>query len=384
MTVRIPVRPEMLSWAAERAGLEPDDLVRRFPKFSEWSNGDLVPTFKQLQHFAQTAHVPLGYLFLEEPPAEKVPIPDYRTIGNATVATPSPDLLETIYLCQMRQDWYHDHAASEGVAPLDFVGSVSEFDGVVQVADDIRREIRFEISDRGNYQNWEDARRKLIDSIEELGVLVMVSGIVGGATRRRLEPEEFRGFALADPLAPVIFVNGADTKAAQIFTLVHELAHIWAGHTGLSDARISETQGQTREVWANMVAAEVLLPLSVIRSEYAGTTAVSELERLAKKYRVSTLVVLGRIRDAGMLSWDDYRALFGLELDRIKQILADRGSSDGGNWHKTQPLRISRHFARAVIVDALEGRTLYRDAYTLLGAARHETFTSMAEELGVA
>lgn len=383
MAVRIPIRPEILTWAADRAGLTGYDLERRFPKYEEWRSGQLDPTFKQLEQFAKATHAPLGYLFLEEPLEEPVPIPDFRTFANAEVRRPSPDLLETIYLCQMRQDWYREHAASENYDVLPFVGSVEGAAAVSLVADDIRLQIGFGLDDRTRFRSWEDARRQLIDSIEELGVLVMVSGIVGGNTHRKLDPDEFRGFALSDPLAPLIFVNGADTKAAQIFTLIHELAHIWAGDTALSDARMVAADGQSREMWANKVAAEVLLPVAALRIEYRGTPDAEELERLAKRFRVSTLVVLKSVFDAGYLRWEDYKDRYGTELERVLAILRERSSDGGGNWHKTQPLRISRHFARAVIVDALEGRTLYRDAYALVGAARHETFRALAVELGV-
>ncbi len=385
MTVRVPVRPEMLTWAVERARLSDDTVEQRFPKFEEWLTGARLPTFAQLEGFARAVHAPLGYLFLNEPPDEPLPIPDFRTFGNEGVPRPSPDLLDTIYLCQTRQEWFREHTVAEGADPVSFVGSVDPSTSVTEVADKIRRELRFTVDDRVRVPNWEVAQRQLIDAIEDLGVLVMISGIVGGNTRRALDPREFRGFALADRLAPVIFVTGADTKAAQIFTMVHELAHIGAGQTGLSDVRLSDHVGNASEEWANKVAAEALLPLASLRSEYRGTPDVAELERLSKQFKVSTLVVVKRIFDAGLLAWDEYRARYSTEVERIMEILARRDfGARGGDWRRTQPLRISRTFARAVIVDALEGRTLYRDAYALVGAARHETFANLAAELGVA
>ena len=83
MVVRMPVRPDLLSWAADRAGPADEELERRLPKFAEWHSGELTPTFKQLEHFANAAHVPLGYFFLEEPPEEPISIPDFRTLGSA-------------------------------------------------------------------------------------------------------------------------------------------------------------------------------------------------------------------------------------------------------------------------------------------------------------
>ncbi|TXK18808.1 ImmA/IrrE family metallo-endopeptidase [Homoserinibacter sp. GY 40078] len=384
MVVRVPVKPALLTWAADRSGLERDVLSKRFPKLDVWESGDLDPTFNQLQDFASATHAPLGFLFLDAPPEEPLPIPDFRTIKNASLRRASPDLLDTIYLCQMRQDWYREHAIAEDYDPVPFVGSVSVGDPVERVADDIRRAIRFGLDERSRFSNGEAALRGLIDLIEDTGVLVMVSGIVGSNTHRGLDVDEFRGFALSDPVAPLIFVNGADTKAAQIFTLIHELVHVWSGDTALSDARMAQNVANDDELWANQVAAEVLVPLESIAADYTNSDVV-ELERLAKRYRVSTLVVLKRIYDAGFLSWKAYREQYDEEQGRIMAIVdSSRQSGSGGNYYYTQPIRISRQFARAVIVDALEGRTLYRDAYHLLGAAKHETFTHLAAELGVA
>lgn len=382
--VRVPVEPTLLTWAADRSGVDRGSLNKRFPKLHVWETGQLDPTFNQLQDFASATHAPLGYLFLSKPPVEQLPIPDFRTVKNSGIARPSPDLLDTIYLCQSRQDWYREHAVAEDYDRVPFVGSVSVGDPIEVVAGQIQRAIKFGLSERASFSNSDDALRRLIDLIEDTGVLVMVSGIVGSNTHRGLNVDEFRGFALADQHAPLIFVNGADSKAAQIFTLIHELAHIWSGESALSDARMARKATNDGEMWANQVAAEVLVPLASILNEYRDSLEVPELERLAKLYKVSTLVVLKRIHDAGFLKWKTYQARYKDELERIMALVdARKQSGGGGNYYYTQPIRISRHFARAVIVDALEGRTLYRDAYHLLGAARRETFDNLATELGV-
>lgn len=385
MVVRVTVKPNLLRWAATRAGWADDVVNQRFPKFSEWETADTKPTLKQLQKFAAATHTPLGYLFLDEPPVEEVPIPDFRTVGNAPVSRPSPDLLEAIYICQNRQEWYRAYATVHGYLPLLFVGSVDINAAVEPVADQIRRLINFGLEERSAFANWEAALRQLIDRVEDIGVLVMISGIVGANTHRRLDPGEFRGFALTDSLAPLIFVNGSDTKAAQIFTLVHELAHLWLGESALSDAQLAGTTANEHEAWCNRVAAEVLLPLSSLRSEFRGQADIQEMERLARFYRVSTLVVLKRLFDLRAFSWDEYRDRYEAERTRVMQILADRqGAEGGGNYYYTQPIRLSRQFARAVIADTFEGGTQFRDAYRLLGTAKPETFVNLAAELGVA
>lgn len=385
MVVRVDVAPDLLNWAIERAGWDAETIERRAPRLDEWAAGTHRPTLKQLEKFAHDTHTPFGMLFLAEPPIEELPIPDMRTVGNVTVSRPSADLLDTIYQCQARQDWYRSYPQENGLDERDFVGSVTTETPPEVVADRMRDLLGFDLTERGTFASWEDALRRLIDRIEHLGVLVMVNGVVGANTHRKLDPDEFRGFALADPLAPLIFVNGADTKAAQIFTVIHEFAHLWLGASALSDAAMTADGGRREELWCNRVAAEVLIPLTVLRRDFAGEATTQELDRLARKYRVSTLVVLKRVFDAGFLTWEDYRDRYERERERVIGILAARrGDEGGGNYYYTQPLRLSRQFAQAVITSALDGSTTYRDAYRLLGTRKHSTFENLAAELGVA
>lgn len=384
MVVRVDVARDLLHWAVERAGWDEETVERRVPMLDEWKAGTIKPTLKQLEKFATDTHTPFGLLFLPEPPVEEVPIPDMRTIGNVVVPRPSADLLDTIYLCQSRQEWYRNYAQENAAVAREFVGSATTATAPTLIADQMRDMLGFDLTERGMFSDWNDALRRLIDRIEATGVLVMVNGIVGANTHRVLNPEEFRGFALADPLAPLIFVNGADTKAAQIFTMIHELAHIWLGQSALSDAAMLSRGGVDEEQWCNQVAAEVLLPLAALRVDYRGEANKEELERLARKYRVSTLVVLKRIFDAHLLTWDTYQERYKAERERIMGILAARkGDDGGGNYYYTQPLRLSRQFAQAVIASAFEGTTTYRDAYRLLGTKKHSTFAGLAAELGV-
>ena len=382
MTVRAQVRPELLVWARERSGLPGEDLARRFPRLDEWERGDRAPTLKQLEGFAAATHTPVGFLFLPEPPEEQVPIPDYRTMGDAGIPRPSPDLLDTIFQCQQRQEWYRDFARVNREDPVAFVGSLGADAPIAEAATAMREILAFGIDERGS--SWGDALRTLSEHAEDAGVLVMVNGVVGSNTHRKLDPHEFRGFALVDPFAPLVFVNGADTKAAQIFTLAHELAHLWVGETALSDADLVRTPATEIERWCNRVAAEFLVPLDAIRDDYdADQPITDELERLARRFKVSTLVVLRRLHDAGLLGWDAYRDAYRAELDRILEILHERGTAGGGDFYNTQPVRVSKRFARAVIASTLEGQTLHRDAFQMLGFKKLATFHELATRLGV-
>jgi Zn-dependent peptidase ImmA (M78 family)/transcriptional regulator with XRE-family HTH domain len=381
VVVRVDVEPRLLTWAQERSRLDRADLVKRFPKLEAWEQGQAKPTLKQLDSFAQATHTPVGFLFLPEPPRETVPIPDYRTIGDRGIAQPSADLLDTIFQCQQRQEWYHDYARVNGEPPVPLVGSMTAATSPIEAAAVMRSALQFSPGDRGS--SWSDALRLLAEHAEELGVLVMTNGVVGSNTHRKLDPEEFRGFALVDDLAPLVFINGADTKAAQIFTLAHELAHLWLGETALSDSTIDAAPATGVERWCNETAAELLVPLADVTADFdAAAPITDELERLAKRFRVSTLVVLRRVHDAGHLADDVYRRAYREELRRVLDLMADRGSS-GGNFYATQPVRVSKRFARAIVTSTLEGQTLHRDAFRLLGFKKHSTFDELAGRLGV-
>jgi Zn-dependent peptidase ImmA (M78 family) len=379
--VRVEVRPELLIWARERSTRDPDELAARFPKLWQWEQGTLAPTLKQLESFARATRTPIGYLLLREPPEEPLPIADYRTMGDEAIRRPSPDLLDTVFLCQQRQDWYADYALSTGQPRLPFVASLSADTPVNDAARAMAEALDYSPEARG--ATWANALSVLIDRAENLGVLVMVNGVVGNNTRRKLRPTEFRGFSLVHELAPVLFVNGADTKAAQIFTLAHELTHLWIGVSALSDADPVFVSDIVVERWCNQVAAEFLVPLASVRAAFQRDQPLTaELERLAARFKVSTLVILRRIFDAQYLSWDEYRGAYEAERDRVLAILEEDGEGGrGGNFYNTQPLRASRRFSRAIIESTLEGTTLYRDAFQLLGVRSVSTFNELAAQL---
>lgn len=380
-TMRVEVRPALLRWARERSGLDPVELAHRFPRLTAWESGEVQPTLRQLEQFAKVTHAPVGYLFLPEPPIESVPIPDFRTIGNVHIGHPSPDLLDTIYICQQRQEWYRDFARSAGEPPLRFIGAATPESDVVTTAAEIRAALGFDIEERRQLPTWTDALRRFIEQADVLGVLVMVSGVVGNSNRRKLDPEEFRGFALSDDLAPLVFINGADTKAAQMFTLAHELAHLWLGQSALFDVGPISAPAHRVEIWCNRVAAEFLVPLATLRKEYRkGEELRGALDRLARRFKVSTLVILRRIHDAGGLTQDQLRQAYEDELERLRAI----PTGAGGDFYLTQAARVGKRFARALIVSTLEGQTLHRDAFHLLGFSKLTTFRELGHSLGVA
>lgn len=375
---RVAIKPELLRWARNRARRSVESLLERFPKLELWERGEGQPTLRQLESFARATYVPIGYLFLAEPPVEQVPIPDFRTVETLRTASPGPDLLDTIYMCQRRQAWYREFARSVGEEPRQFVGSARLDSRVEDTAEGMRRALGFDLDARRQCPTLTEALRRFIEQAEDLGVLVMCSGVVLNNNRRKLDPQEFRGFALADPLAPLVFINGADTKAAQMFTLAHELAHLWVGQSALSDADLASPSSHDVEIWCNRVAAELLVPLRTLRGELPSRDPLSEVDRLVRRFKVSTLVVLRRLFDAGRLTRARFQQVFDAELRRLRAL--PRGS--GGDFYLTQAARVSRRFARALVESTLEGQTLYRDAFRMLGIAKVETFHELSRNLG--
>ncbi|NNN06573.1 MAG: ImmA/IrrE family metallo-endopeptidase [Elusimicrobia bacterium] len=379
--MRVDIRPELLRWACRRSGIAGDALAHRFPQFQAWVSKEVRPTLKQVEQFAKATYTPIGFLFLPEPPVEQVPIPDFRTVAGKKVRQPSPDLLDTIYICQQRQEWYRDYARSWGETPRAFVGSARVASGIEATARDIREKLGLDVQERVRIFTFVDALRLFMEQADAMGVLVMCSGVVAGNNRRRLDPDEFRGFAMSDDLAPLIFINGADTKGAQMFTLAHELAHVWLGQSAVSNAQASEVSGNEVERWCNQVAAELLVPIALFRQDYREDEDLHvELNRLSRRFKVSTLVILRRIRDLGGLSDEKFWSAYRAELERLSAVVKKDG---GGDFYLTTAARVSKRFARAVISSTLEGQTLHRDAFRMLGFSKLDTFRQLGRGLGV-
>src|SRR5205809_5472289 len=191
---RVAVKPELLRWARERSGLTTTALEERFPKYPAWESGVAKPTLKQLEGLAKKTLTPLGYFFLPTPPVDTLPIPDFRTLRDAPVQRPSPNLLETVQVMQRRQGWMREFLIEQGETPLPFIGSVTLEANPEAVAANVRQVLDRTQDWAGEHATWTEALRALRGAIEEAGILVVINGVVGNNNRRKLDPNEFRGF----------------------------------------------------------------------------------------------------------------------------------------------------------------------------------------------
>lgn len=366
----VKVQPRILEWARERSGIGVDELVGQFPKYLAWEAGETGPTLKQLEKLARKTTTPLGYFFLSKPPEEKLPVPDFRTVDDGGVKRPSPNLLETVHLMQRRQAWMRDFLIEEGAAPLPFIGSMTTQAGVEAVAESIREKLGLSEIWASFHSSWTEALRALRMSIEEIGVLVVFNGVVENNGHRKLDANEFRGFVLLDRYAPLLFVNGADAKGAQMFTLAHELAHLWIGAEGVFSLDGLMPSDHQTERFCNQVAAEFLVPAQRLAQIWRDALRQEEpFQYLAREFKVSSVVAARRALDLKLIEREDFFAFYRAYLEddrRRKEDKKSKGKSSG-DFYKTQNVRIGARFGRAIAQAVQEGRVSFGEAYRLTG-----------------
>ncbi len=298
----------------------------------KWIDRSSLPTLKQLEGFARTTGVPFGYFLLDEPPAWKLPVPDFRE-GFGTPPTPSADLIAVLGLAQRRQVWYREYALGHGAEPLPFVGSAADADPAT-AADSIRAVLDFDVPSRTG--TWSDSRRALLKAFEDVGGLTVATSMVGNNTHRLLDEDEFRGFALVDDIAPLVFVNTQQTLNGQLFTLAHEFAHVWRGRSGIGNEN-PRCQGQSEiEQWCNAVASEVLVPSAELRERYqpqANLETTQLLDGLARDFKCGTLVILQALRRTGAREFADFDGTYDAEVQRLHGLAAAQPGSGGDHYN---------------------------------------------------
>lgn len=394
MSVKVSVEPSVLRWALDRADMSETEKAFDKLHISEWLRQDSQPTISQLTKFAQKTHIPFGMLFLSEPPVEEKLLPDFRFRCSAPEKY-SAELTETIMEQQRRQSWYRDYAIARGLEANEYVGSETLASKPEQVADRIRHEFGYI---PGMARPGAEARKAIIELLEENGFLVSIAGVVGSNTHRIYDPNEFSGFSLSDDYAPIIFVNGRDTKNAQIFTLLHELGHLLLGESGVSVSDGNEELHQQRaeqqahnERWCDSFAAHFLVPPAEIRKKVQVLPGDGEeieeitedsIEKLASHFCVSTLTILNSLLTEELISRQKYAALYPSMREKAIAHAQESGkTSGGGNYYLTKVYALGKRFASAVFADAASGRTTYTEAHRLLGVPKTETYEKLAQKV---
>lgn len=370
------INSKMLTWARVRASVTIGYIADKFGKtideIAAWESGDEPITFAQAQRFADLTRLPFGYLYLDTPPNEIIPIPDRRTVGSTSNASLSIDLRDTINDVLIKQDWYREYAQANGMDAIKIIGCLNPDSSVESIVKVIRQHIDTKIPPTKG--KWGDLFRELVKKIESLGILVMRSGVVKNISARPLSVNEFRGFCIADKLAPIIFININDTKSAQLFTLIHELSHLIIGESAISD--ISTDNHFKGEALCNAVAAEYLTPKNIFLEHWSSDKNIDEnVLCMTDVFRVSRWVIARRAYDLHLIDKYKYNEYVNTINDKIK--------GSGGDYNRNQKTRISTRFATAVATQAMEGRMLLREAQFLTGIRPNKLYAFAQKELGL-
>lgn len=354
---RINIQSERLCWAVRRAGFSEEKALEVFPLLNDWLNKEKQPTLNQLKSFATRFYVPLAYLFLGELPKESIPFPMFR--GEAGQhGRFDLNVYDTVMGVQARQEWLEEYLEYNEIESCSFVGTMTIDHSVNEAVEKLRTILDLDSRWAFSLSTPDAAVSLLSQKLEDAGVFLAYNGVVGNNTHRPLKVSECRGFALVSATAPYIFVNSADSKSAQLFTLVHEAAHLMlgvsAGHAG------SEVLNhEVTENYCDRVAAEFLVPASVLREIWNNDT-----KYVARRFKASELVVARRAHDLGLMSNADYKSFWLMYSQR--QDIAKKKSA-GGSFYLTSVKRVGRNFAIHVRNAVNSQQLSYTDAYRLTG-----------------
>ena len=373
----LQISPSILNWAADKSGLSLDALVDLLDKPKK--HDDLVAgkfSITDAEKLAKKAHIPFGYLFLEQPPqSQQNTLPDLRQVPDHQPL--SKDFYATLNDVMRKQQWYLEFLQEQGAEQLNFVGKYP-FSTKLQaeaIAIDIQETLALTEQERKQCKDYKAFFSLLSEKAENIGILVFKNSIVQSNTKRSLSVSEFRGFAIADPLAPLIFINGKDSEAAWIFTLAHEIAHIWLGESGVSDIPAQKQSDNNKvEVFCNRIAAEILTPRKQFLKAWAETDK-PDFAQLSKYFNVSQLVIARRAFDLGKINWQTYQ-------DIAEKSKARKRTDSGGDPYRTYPIRNSKRFTKAIVAQAMSGHTMLREAASLLNV-KPDTVMELSKRLSL-
>lgn len=361
MRTEVNINADMITWAIARAGHDLHEFLIDSPRINDWLEDKKKPTVKQLEKFSHKVHIPFGYLFLQKPPKEDLPIPFFRT-GNHKDENVSLNVYDTILLMQRRQEWLRNYLIENEFEPLSFVGKYNIDSNPIDIVTDLRQTLGLNEDWARGFSTWEKSLNFLTSKVEEAGIIMSFNSIVENNTSRPIKVDECRGFVLVDEMSPFMFVNSADGKAAQMFTIVHELAHIWTGESAGFDFRKLQPADDPIEILCDKVAAEFLVPKKTFNIEWEIN---SDIKKLSRHFKVSPIVIARRALDLGKVSKKEFFAFYNAYIEEVR---FKKGSqSGGGDFYATAKKRISLTFAGHVNQAVKTNKLLYRDANKLTG-----------------
>lgn len=361
MRTEVNINADMITWAIARAGHDLHEFLIDSPRISDWLEDKKKPTVKQLEKFSHKVHIPFGYLFLQNPPKENLPIPFFRT-GNNKEENVSLNVYDTILLMQRRQEWLKNYLKENEFETLEYVGKFNSKSNPLDIVKDLRHTLGLRENWAKEFSTWEKSLEFLTTKIEEAGIILSFNSIVENNTSRPIKVEECRGFVLVDEMSPFMFINSADGKAAQMFTIVHELAHIWTGESAGFDFRKLQPADDPIELLCDKVAAEFLVPKETFNIEWEIN---SDIKKLSRYFKVSPIVIARRALDLGKIPKKDFFKFYNSYIEQVR--FKKENQSGGGDFYATSKKRISLTFAAHINQAVKTDKLLYRDANKLTG-----------------
>ena len=381
-TVNVKIQPTIISWAMSQTS-EEQLGTKLLSNIQQWLNGTKTPTFNQIETFSRKANIPLGYFFLQTPPVEDIKLLEYRTVDSIELANPSRNLIDTINEMERVQDWMREYRQDTGFDALPLVGRLKGQTEPKQIAEKIRADLNLGLEWYAHYKNPAESFKYIRGLLDESGVVVMLNGIVGANSHRALSIDEFRAFAIIDEWAPLIFINSADSQGAKLFSLFHEITHIWFGVDDLYNDRKNSPHVQPLEVICNAVASELIAPLDVFLDKWRYLSELDKRERislLAKTFKCSESVIARKAFDTNKISKKMYNDVVAEGIEAYKTQKDSKGSG-GGDYYNTAKSRLDGCFVRALCESITSGRTTFTEAYRLTNTNR-KTFPEVAMRLG--
>jgi len=357
MSGRASITPKVLKWARESARMSLETAASKIQvspaRLKEWEEGENKPTINQAQTLAKAYKRPFALFFLPEIPSDFQPLQDFRKHDSKPLGTASLFIIREI---QQKQVWLSEFNQESGETPLPFVGKYNLNDNPSAVANDILTTL--EISP-GNYL-YSNPMKEWIGKAELNGIFISRTSFINNALL--LDKNELKGFAIADIYAPFIFINSDDWTAPQLFTLVHELAHIWIAKTGISndiDLTIEPASNvHPIEVFCNEVAAAALMPQNILANFNQSIFSNNlELFSEAKLLGVSTLALITRAYNLRVISYNKYNELksiahqdFNNYIQKEEAKAIEIKKKDGGpSYYRLALNKNSRLFTQIIL-----------------------------------
>lgn len=382
-SIRIDIAPAILNWIINQINVDrinesvKDNLIK-------WQLGEKRPTFKQLEDVSKKINIPFGYFFLQEPPIEDTKILEYRTIDSVQLQNPSRELIDTIDNMEAIKEWMRNYQISEGYSELDIIGSVNQNMSTKDIATKIRKDLGLKLGWFSNQVDAWDSFKYLRSLLEKVGIVTMLNGVVGQNTHRILNIEEFRAFTLLDKYAPLIFINSNDSSNGKLFSLLHEVVHIWIGTDNFYNDRYGNSNNVSNlERICNAIAAEIMVPNDLFVKEWLIRDGLSDnkikVQELTRVFKCGATVIARKALDNNYISNTEYDFI-AKEAVRLYKKLRENRPSDGGDFYKTINVKNDKRLILALNNSIYEGNTQFTDAYRLTNTTR-KTFSGLVDEV---